>query len=71
MFCPPLSLKFGSVPTPGVPGSTPCLVNYFFFLDKFHSHLEIWVNANQILDFSKLTNLVPKTNLVHKIVKKK
>ena len=69
---PPLSLKSGSVLAPGVPGSTPCLVNYFFFfLGKFYSHLEIWVIANQILDFSKLTNLVPKTDLVHKIVEKK
>ena len=29
---------------------------------------EIWANANQIEDFSKLTNLVPKFNLNPKLL---
>ena len=32
---------------------------------------EIWTNTNQVQDFSKLTNLVPKASLVPKTVEKK
>ena len=27
---------------------------------------EVWANANQIQDFSKIANLIPKANLVSK-----
>ena len=32
---------------------------------------EVWVNANQVQDFLKLTNVVPKANLVPKTFEKK
>lgn len=32
---------------------------------------EVWVIANQVQYFSKLTNLVPKANLVHNTFEKK
>ena len=37
----------------------------------YNKFLEVWVNVNQIQDYSKLTNLISKANLVFKIDEKK
>ena len=44
---------------------------FLFILGKFYLHPWDLANVYQIQDFSKQTNLAPKTNLVPKIVDKK
>ena len=39
-------------------------VNFIYISD-------VWANANQVQDFSKLTNLVPKASLIPKTIEKK